>query len=472
MAANPDEVRKAAMAELARRELGRRQSAKPQTGMQAAGNELARQPGLAARMVVEGGADIAAPFANAAGAAGNLLTSGYNALQSRFGKPYEVTIDGEKVTRSGQLDQLGRTDLSGDVSSLLTKAGLPEPESTSEKVANFGGRLATSVAASGPLANAVTGRMGLPTAQQPAQKIPTTDELKKYANQAYKAADDAGVVINKQSFAARVGDISKRIADEGIDETLHPRATAALKRLQAAADDTAAPLSLQDAEILRRVVKNASSSLQADERRIARIMTEQLDDYVRNLEPSDVIAGNASAASAALRDARGLWSRMSKGEVVEELIENAGTRASQFSGSGYENALRTEFRKLVMNPKRFRMFTVPEQKALKRVAEGGPLENFLRMVGKAAPTGVVSSALGTGAGYAVGGPIGAAAVPAAGFAARQGATALTMRNAALASELMRQGARPPLMQAAPKGGAQAVGGINSLLAQYLSNPGQ
>ncbi len=56
-----------------------------------------------------------------------------------------------------------------------------------------------------------------------------------------------------------------------------------------------------------------------------------------------------------------------------------------------------------------------------RAIVGSPDQNALRLVGKLAPTGIVSGALSSGAGYQMGGPIGAVAIPATGFAARKGA---------------------------------------------------
>ena len=79
MASNSEEVRKAALAELARRELARRgqqQAANPTVGQQAA-----RQGGLGVRAVAEGAMDVVSPFADAAGIGLNALTSGYNAIQ-------------------------------------------------------------------------------------------------------------------------------------------------------------------------------------------------------------------------------------------------------------------------------------------------------------------------------------------------------------------------------------------------------
>lgn len=276
----------------------------------------------------------------------------------------------------------------------------------------------------------------------PKEKPPTVDVLKEASGAAYQTAEDAGVAITQQSFSQAVDEIAAAAKKAGIDKTIHPNATAALARLQEA---KGTDLTLQDAEILRRVLKSAEKSRVPDEQRIAGTMIDKLDTYIDRLSSVDIVAGDAPAATKALVEARGLWSRARKGEDIQDLIDRAEIRSSQFSGSGYENALRTEFRSLALNKNKMRMFTEEEQDAIKKVAMGGSVENILRFFGKLAPTGVVSMGMGSGAGAAIGsliaGPAGAAVggigVPAVGFAARQGATALTSRNARLASELVR-----------------------------------
>lgn len=279
----------------------------------------------------------------------------------------------------------------------------------------------------------LAGRLARPAA-------PAASNLKDQANAAYQAADQSGVVIAGKSLDDAVDDIVVAAQGAGIDRTIHPKATAALSRLVEA---KGVDRSLKDMDILRRVVKSAAASNEADERRIAGLMIDRLDDYIGNLKPSDVTAGDAPAAVRALSDARDLWSRMRKGEIMEGLIERAKTRSSQFSGSGYENALRTEFRSLAMNPKRMRGFTPDERSAIKKVAEGGPIENALRFIGKFAPRGIVSTTLAGGGGYALGGPLGSAALMGAGEVGRRGATAMTANNARLASELVRSGGNLP-----------------------------
>jgi len=341
---------------------------------------------------------------------------------------------------------------------VLTSAGVPEPENNIERGVQTAGRFVASLGAGAGLTKGAEKLMGIkPPAPSPAP--PNSEQLKAYANAAYKAADDSGVVISPKSFKGLVNRVNSKVTEEGIDATLHPRATAALKRLRDVGDG---PVEFKQLEILRRVVKNASSSIQADERRIGQMMSHQIDDYVRSLNPKDVVAGDAETAASAISAARNLWSRMSKSETVEKLIERAGIRAQQFSGSGFENALRTEFRQLAMSEKKIRMFSPDEQAAIVMVAKGGAIENALRMLGKAAPTGIVSSVLSSGAGYAAGGPAGAIVLPAAGLAARRGATAMTSKNAQLAAELMRRGA-PAAAKTIPQNlPSAAIGGIIGL----------
>jgi hypothetical protein len=274
--------------------------------------------------------------------------------------------------------------------------------------------------------------------------VSSTATLKSDATKAYKAADDAGLAVSQKSFSGAVDDIAAEAKKAGIDRDIHPKATAALGRLEKAkgADQT-----LGELDILRQVARGAAGSIEKADRRIGRLIIEKLDDYVNGLKPGDVVAGNAKAGVEAIKDARALWTKKSKAEVLEALVEKAKNSAPNFSGSGMENALRTQFRQLANNPNRMRQFSAAEQAAIKKVARGGPIENIARALGKFAPTGIVSTALGGGVGFQLGGPVGAAALLAAGAGGRTTAKALTKRNAAIADLLVRSGGDMPKRQA-------------------------
>lgn len=263
---------------------------------------------------------------------------------------------------------------------------------------------------------------------------PSKAELSKAADAAYKVADESGVVVTPESFGTLKSKIVSQMERDGIDPTLHPDATAALKRIT----ESDGSLSLQKLETLRRVANDAQGSIKPADRRLAGKMVDEIDDYIESLTEKDVVAGDATKAGA-LKQARNLYSRKKKADEIDQLVHRAELTASNFTGSGMENALRTEFRALAKNEKRMRRFTAEEREAIEHVAKGGKMENALRMLGKFAPTGIVSTALGMGSGFFAGGPFGSVALPAAGAAARHVATRMTLRNVERANELMRRG---------------------------------
>ncbi|MGI9297101.1 MAG: hypothetical protein ACR2QC_04285 [Gammaproteobacteria bacterium] len=250
---------------------------------------------------------------------------------------------------------------------------------------------------------------------------PTLDVVKAEASAAYKAAENAGVIIKANSVGKMVGRIEAKLAEAGFDSSLHPQAFAALRRLQ---DAKFSNQTLNGLEILRRVVRNAGDTKVPSEGRIVGIMIDEIDSLATSLGRRDLVTGAAGARIAVgeLKNARKLWSVTRKAELINGLVNRAGVRAGQFSGSGYENALRTEFRALALNPKKLRGFTDAEQRLITRIAAGTPISNALRNLGKFAPRGIVSTALSGGIGQTIAGPAGAAAALGAGEVGRAAAT--------------------------------------------------
>lgn len=269
-------------------------------------------------------------------------------------------------------------------------------------------------------------------------ELPPVNQLKSRANAAYEAADQAGVEVNQSSVNTLADALESSIKQGGYHKKLHPRIGVVLEELDSLRGRTP---TLGDLEIYRRILRNAGTSMDDSERRLAGNLIEKLDDFVENLKPGQLASGDQSGINAMFR-ARKLWRQAKATEAMEDMVERAGVRAGQFTGSGFENALRTEFRQFALNKKKMRGLTETQQAAIKKVASGGPVGNIVRWIGKWAPTGVVSTTAGGGLGGAVGGPVGALALPALGQAGRIGANALTSRNARLAAEAMRGGRAP------------------------------
>lgn len=276
--------------------------------------------------------------------------------------------------------------------------------------------------------------------------VPTVDDLKDQARALYDAAEASGVTFGKAEVKNVADDIAAKVISEGIDPTLHPRATAALKRLGEAA---ATGMTVKNAQTMRRILAAAAKDpMNPDEQRIASMMIDKFDDMV-------------AAKTPELAQARGIYHQAKKGELIEQTIELARSRAGQYSNGGMENALRTEFRglqrKLIKG--QLKGLSPDEIAAINKVADGGPLENIARWIGKAAPTGIVSASLGSGVpfaiGTAIGGPaMGAAAsgsVMGAGLVGRAASEAMTSRNAISAALMARNGGVKPSARALTNG---------------------
>ena len=293
----------------------------------------------------------------------------------------------------------------------------------------------------------------------PLPNIPSVDELKAQAKAAYQKATDAGVFFDATQFDNFVNDLKTNLRDrEGkqvvVLPELHPKSSAVIAAFERYKGSNK---TLDDMDMLRQVARDAAASIDPADRRVGMILRNKIDEFVENVPAGD------KAGVEALKEARGYWSRARKGDVIEDLLFDARLdSAGTFTGAGVENAIRREFKKLAKSND-FRLFSPDEQRAITAVVEGGPVSNAMRLIGKFAPTGVVSGALGPALGSTIGfgaaGPIGltgAAIVPAVGAVGRLAATRATESAAAKASAKMRAGGAP----------ANVREKLASLLSQY------
>ena len=180
-----------------------------------------------------------------------------------------------------------------------------------------------------------------------------------------------------------------------------------------------------------------------------------------------------------MTEARGLWSRLRKSELIDTAIENAQT-----AQAGIEAGLRAEFKTLyrARRSKKMRGFSDAEMSAIKSVATGDVTTNTLRRIGSLSggvdqSRNMLNLLGGVGAGAYVGGPIGAVAVPAAAYGAQRLAKARTGQSAALAraitarGETPRQAATmPPAGQFGYPSGAAPIAAPVALGAQRSQDP--
>lgn len=317
---------------------------------------------------------------------------------------------------------------------------------------DVGGRLVD--AGTGALTGAVTGGamtgvLGALAARSAKGKVPTVDDLKSAAGDKYEAAKASGV----QADQAKTIALSDKMHDIAVGEGLvsptgriDPSYAKLVEALKTFDDYSNGTMSVKQMQAVRKKLQGAAGSADKNERRIAKIMLDEMDNFTSGLAPE-------------LREGDALYSTAMRAKTIEKAIKRAEIKSSMYSNGGMENALRTEFRRLSLQIEEgaLKGFSPDEIAAIRKVADGGPLENVLRYIGKAAPTGIVSAGLSTGVPFAIGSAIGgpgmgaaaAGATMAAGIGGRAAASALTGSNAVKAALLARSGGKVPKVQLPP-----------------------
>lgn len=386
----------------------------------------------------------AGDIAGALGMGGGLAASGMTTLGA-VAKPTVLGVAGRGALEGGLTGAGGgfNTGYEGDTS---LEARL--------RAAGEGG-------VAGALIGGVTGgTLGGAASRAQTNAVPTTQELADQAGALYTAARQSGVQASPQmttGIADTIESIAKAenvILPSGKVNNTYPKISGVLNIFE---EYKGRAIDVGQMQSIRRSLQDAAKSLDPGERRVATIMLGEFDDFATGVAPE-------------LAEASNLYWRSKLGETIDEAIELAENRSGQYSQSGMENALRTQFRQLNAKIIKGQLRGIPPELAqqIALVADGSPMQNFSRWAGKFAARGPVSAiptiaaALG---GSAAGGPLGAAlgagavALPAEG--ARALAERMAIRNADVASALARSGGALPAWEFSPVSSALIQGGSSA-----------
>jgi len=273
---------------------------------------------------------------------------------------------------------------------------------------------------------------------------PTSEELRAAGRAAYQAIDDAGVAVRPDAVQSRMAQIAAALDDEGADAILTPNANRVAQRFAETADG-ANTVPFKELDKLRRIAGNAAGANPANaaDTRLSTMALEGVDDFVRNLGPEDVDAGDLETLQTMLPKARELWARMSRSQLLDDAIE-AGQNNYR---TGPASGMRAQFQRILNNKKLSRGFSDAEIKMMRRVVNGTIPEQIINYLGSG--LGMLGQMGGAAAaGFGMGGPVGAmiggaaGAIPAAG--ARRLAESVVGKNAEIARALVAAGGVPQL----------------------------
>lgn len=226
--------------------------------------------------------------------------------------------------------------------------------------------------------------------------IPTADAIRSAGSKLFKQADALGGILKPQVTNDFVDAIESLRPQTDIGKTVNGETpfTQLVDRIATIRDK---PLSLQAAqevdESLGNAIngmKNPDGTLTKEGNKLFNVQT-QLRKTIEDADENLVDGGKEGFA--ALKEARKLWSISLKMRDIEKIIENADTFQVPAT------AIKTGFRQIIRNPKRFSQYSKEEQKAIKIAAQTGIGTDLLNVIGSrlgaigAAATGGVDAGL-------------------------------------------------------------------------------
>lgn len=300
---------------------------------------------------------------------------------------------------------------------LATAVGQGTTELTDNPLAGLAASVATSAAAGVRPTKRTT--------------VPTADELAARSKANYEVLDKSKFELDNNQFTNHMKTLPTKLrSSSGYDPRTMPDVDAALRQLMSGNAKT-----VQELDTLRTIIKNATSSVKASERKAGSQLLDEFDDYVLNAPASATVTADPKAMKA-WKDARADYAKMKKSEMITDILDNADV-----AQGSKEASIASQLSSLAKNQKKMRVFTPDEQEAIREAAKGGTLQVMLRTIGKLTPM-TPAAAIFTAVN-----PFGAYTA-AGGFAAKTIAEQRRVQQANRLAERMRLGETPQVVEGA------------------------
>lgn len=303
-----------------------------------------------------------------------------------------------------------------------------------------------------PAAGGVKNYLGNKAAQRAAttaaiKDAPNVSELKAAASAMFENSRAANAGVNAPTFRTFAEKLVDKVMKADIDPELDGQAMAAYRRMVQMVNEAAetGSVSLSRLHNLRQLAQDVVIEAKKPRtKNFANDIVDGLDNLIENLKPGQM-TGSGKQAANDLLNGISTWSRAKKLALIEEAITQA-----EFQPSGVTNGLRLKFQALLRNPKTRGLFSEAELAEIKRVANGGVVDNIARLLGK------FGFGLGNNGNNVVGGSIGLAfgGIPGmvVGAGARKVAEKMTERAAERAAKVVATENLPKLTpKALPNG---------------------
>jgi hypothetical protein len=216
-------------------------------------------------------------------------------------------------------------------------------------------------------------------------KTPTFSipEIRARASANYAKMDEQGIMLKPSSTQGLVVDMRTALKDANYLPANAPQVENVLKEFQKVASQ---PMTFSSLDQMRSLAGSLAGEGNPNLKRLSKVMTETIDNYIGALNGRDVSAGAAGIDDAvkAVMSARKDWRTASKAQVIQDLFDVAEARALNPSASEAK-LLQDKLISLLANKNKAAMFTTAEKNAIKSVINGGPVDALASFVGRFNP---------------------------------------------------------------------------------------
>lgn len=270
------------------------------------------------------------------------------------------------------------------------------------------------VAAVGALGSMATGRLAARGPQTIKEMVgkgtPSEEQLYKQAKAKYSELDNSGVVFSGSAYDRLLSSLKNRLADAGYKETTAESAiTSILNKMGkfSGKNQTWSELDRVRSDIGKSLIKSNDENV----RRLGREMADEIDEFVDNVSPRDLVISVGPSGTAktgdvkkllATRDqARNLWGQVSRSEEMSELLRQAKLEAGA-TDITLDQAIRNKFLNLAkaQDGRKLKRFSPEEQQFILEVSQGG---DFTRLLSEFSDALKFNRGLGGGLYLGVGG---------------------------------------------------------------------
>ena len=308
----------------------------------------------------------------------------------------------------------------------------------------------------------------------PYRNIPSIDELRSDYDTLRQTARAMDLTINPNSFDVAAHGVSTGFLRE-FSTDLAPQTWSQIRALEALSGrgptGLQTAIDLEDIENVRRrlsMIVRSRSSTGPDAAAAAQVR-DDLDDFLFNLRPSDILAGTGDAV-AFLAQSRDVYRRLATAERIDEIYTNAmlGATARDTPGEA-ARAIRNAFANVLKNKRSRARFNAEEQALMEDIVNATSTESVLSGLGNFAWGAFTKHPGRVSIGAAAAGGVGAGLFGTAGL----GASAIVPTLGTISGRIARSMAREEvgLLSAAVRGN-KPVGYATPLAAITAASAGR